>query len=40
MPIWLELLALMLVAYATGLALGWVFWGGSVAVPSERESGE
>jgi hypothetical protein len=26
MPIWLELLVLMLVAYCAGLAIGWVFW--------------
>jgi hypothetical protein len=27
MPIWMELLVLMLVAYAAGLALGWAIWG-------------
>jgi hypothetical protein len=27
MPIWLELLVLMLVAYAVGLAIGWAIWG-------------
>lgn len=26
MPIWMELTVLMLVAYAAGLALGWVIW--------------
>jgi hypothetical protein len=26
MPIWLELLVLMLVAYAAGLAIGWAIW--------------
>ena len=26
MPIWLELLVLMLVAYAAGLAIGWALW--------------
>jgi hypothetical protein len=40
MPIWLELLALMLVAYAAGLALGWAIWGGADAVANERESRE
>ena len=30
MPIWLELLVLMLVAYATGLAIGWALWGRGV----------
>ena len=27
MPIWLELMVLMLVAYAAGLAIGWGLWG-------------
>ena len=27
MPIWLELLILLLVAYACGLGLGWAIWG-------------
>jgi len=27
MPIWIELVVLMLVAYAAGLAIGWAFWG-------------
>ena len=26
MPIWMEVLVLMLVAYAMGLGLGWVIW--------------
>jgi hypothetical protein len=31
MPIWLELLVLMLLAYTAGLAIGWAIWGnGSV----------
>jgi len=30
MPIWLELLVLMLAAYAGGLAIGWAFWGRGV----------
>jgi hypothetical protein len=38
MPIWLELLALMLVAYAAGLALGWAIWGRAGARANERES--
>jgi hypothetical protein len=29
MPIWLELLVLMLVAYTAGLAIGWTLWGRS-----------
>ena len=27
MPIWFELMVLMLVAYAAGLAIGWICWG-------------
>ncbi len=27
MPIWLELLVLMLVAYAIGIGIGWAIWG-------------
>jgi hypothetical protein len=27
MPIWLELLVLMLIAYVVGLAIGWALWG-------------
>lgn len=27
MPIWMEVLVLMLLAYAVGLGLGWVIWG-------------
>ena len=27
MPIWMELLVLLLVAYAIGLGIGWALWG-------------
>lgn len=27
MPIWMEVLVLMLLAYAVGLGLGWAVWG-------------
>jgi len=27
MPIWIELVVLMLVAYALGLGIGWAIWG-------------
>jgi len=27
MPIWLELLVLLLVAYAAGIGIGWAIWG-------------
>ena len=29
MPIWMELLVLLLIAYAIGIALGWMLWGRS-----------
>ena len=31
MPIWLELLVLLLLTFAGGLALGWALWGRSPA---------
>lgn len=27
MPIWLELLVLLLLAYAVGIGIGWAVWG-------------
>ena len=27
MPIWMEVLVLMLLAYAVGLGIGWAIWG-------------
>lgn len=34
MPIWFELLILLLVTYAVGLGIGWTIWGGSdAAIP-------
>jgi hypothetical protein len=27
MPIWLELLVLLMIAYVVGLAIGWLLWG-------------
>ena len=27
MPIWLELLVLLMIAYAAGMAIGWAIWG-------------
>lgn len=27
MPIWMEVLVLMLLAYAIGLGIGWTIWG-------------
>lgn len=27
MPIWLELMVVLLIAYAIGLGIGWAFWG-------------
>lgn len=36
MPIWLELLVLLMVAYVLGLAFGWLLWG---RTNGEREPG-
>lgn len=35
MPILLELVVLLLFAYALGLAAGWLLWGRNPAAPSE-----
>lgn len=40
MPIWLELLVLLLIAYAVGLGIGWVLWGRAVDAGAEVESRE
>lgn len=38
MPIWFELVAMMLAAYAAGLLIGWVIWGRApVEAPSEED---
>ena len=37
MPITLEVIALMLAAYAVGIVIGWFAWG---RAPREREDGE
>ena len=39
MPIWFELLVLLLVTYVVGLAIGWVCWGRGAPhdSPSEEE---
>lgn len=36
MPIWLELLVLLLLVFAGGLALGWALWGRAPARGSEE----
>ena len=36
MPIGIEIIALMLVAYLAGLTLGWVLWGRSVTRPAAQ----
>lgn len=40
MPIWLELLVLMLLAYAAGLAIGWALWGRAIGATGNRETTE
>lgn len=40
MPIWLELLVLMLLAYAAGLVIGWTLWGRATVTNGERETTE
>ena len=31
MPIWFELMILLLVTYGIGIGIGWVFWGRGIA---------
>ena len=37
MPIWMELLVLLIIAYVVGLALGWLLWG---RAETDRERGD
>ena len=37
MPIWFELMILLLITYATGLALGWLVWGRVITKEGEIE---
>ena len=41
MPIWFELIALLLMSYGVGIMIGWALWGRTptavVAADSERE---
>lgn len=36
MPIWFEVIALMLVAYGIGLTIGWALWGRTPAPHPEE----
>jgi hypothetical protein len=38
MPVVLELIVLMLVAYAAGLAIGWAIWGSEHGQDAARET--
>lgn len=35
MPIWFEIVSLMLVVYLAGLTIGWVLWGRAQPVDSD-----
>ncbi len=39
MPIWLEVIALSLAAYAIGLLMGWVLWSGEFRWKTEEAAG-
>lgn len=39
MPIWLELLVLLMIAYAVGIAIGWAIWGRRQAGTGDDEDG-
>jgi hypothetical protein len=36
MPIWLELMVLLLIAYALGMGFGWAIWGRNPATGKDR----
>ena len=36
MPIWAELMVLLLVAYALGMGIGWAIWGRAPAEGKDR----
>ncbi|WP_282099594.1 hypothetical protein [Qipengyuania aurantiaca] len=40
MPIWFEVIALMLVAYLLGLTIGWALWGRAAPVETEDTKDE
>ena len=40
MPIWFEVIALMLVAYGLGLTIGWALWGRAVTTPTDDKKDE
>ncbi|QZD94874.1 hypothetical protein [Qipengyuania gelatinilytica] len=37
MPIWFEVIALMLVAYLIGLTIGWALWSRAPAPPADED---
>lgn len=37
MPIWLELLVLLLITYVVGMAIGWAIWGRGA---NDKEAGK
>lgn len=39
MPIWLELLVLLLITYAAGMAIGWAIWGRHSAATGDDTDG-
>lgn len=39
MPIWLELMVLMLLAYAIGLGFGWLLWGRDTGAKRQGKDG-
>lgn len=40
MPVWLELLVLLLTTYMAGIGIGWAIWGRSPAPPEPRATKE
>ncbi len=40
MPIWFELIVMLLAAYAIGVALGWLLWGREIGRRADDERKE
>lgn len=40
MPIWLELLVLLMVTYVVGMGIGWAIWGRAAQDGADASNGE
>ncbi|MGB7408840.1 MAG: hypothetical protein WA908_10070 [Pontixanthobacter sp.] len=40
MPIWFELIFLLLITYFLGIGIGWIFWGRQDTPPTDAQKDE